>query len=338
MRAGPKFGIFFLRQAPNNMVEFVSETDLNIVLTEIQEQVSRRRVRLGEFFRDFDQLRHGECNLSSLRSIFTQLRLTVSQEYLNVLIKSYPGSAHDKFNYRGFLKAASGGPGTEGCQRHECDATHVHNPRDEIPDLIDQSSVLTMLQAQVYERRVDFRDFFHDFDHLRKGLIPESKLRCVLSQLNFEVTEPEIASLKSIYGVEGGNVNYMRLCDDVERALICPRLEHDPSGEPPPPFNLFAAKEGKKPTLSSAELQTSETVETMIRRAGSQRGITFLASFRAYDRYSRLVITGNQFRRTLKTLGIEISDSEFRVLLKKYCIHGSEFKFAYRDFCYAIES
>lgn len=202
----------------------------------------------------------------------------------------------------------------------------------------DSFALLTTLQAQVYEKRVGFRDFFHDFDPLRKGLITEGKLRCVLSLLNFEVTEEEISSIMALYGVGDSCLDYRRLCSDVERALICPRLEDNPSGGPPPPFDLFAAKEGKKAVLDESEIKQLTEVESIIRRRTVQRGIYLLSHFRAYDKYNRLVITGNQFSRAMATLGFEISEQEVALLEKKYCIRGSSSRFAYRDFCFSIDS
>ena len=200
------------------------------------------------------------------------------------------------------------------------------------------SKLLRMLQAQVYEKRVGFRDFFHDFDHLRKGIISEGKLRCVLSLLTFEVTEEEISAIAEIYGTGDNSLDYRRLCSDVESALICPRLEDNPSGGPPPPFDLFAAKEGKKASLDEKQSQNLCEIETIIRRRVVQRGIYLVPHFRAYDKYNRLVITGNQFSRAMATLGFELGEDELDLLMQKYCIGGSASRFAYRDFCFSIDS
>jgi Ca2+-binding EF-hand superfamily protein len=195
-----------------------------------------------------------------------------------------------------------------------------------------------MIQAQVYEKRVELRDHFRDFDQLRKGVVPACKLRCVLSLLNIEVTEAEVRSLTETYGNDDNMIDYLRLCSDIERDLICPDLETDPSGQPPPPFDLVLAKGGKKPTLSASETDVISRTEEMIRRTSRQRGINPLSQFRDFDRYNRLVITESQFKRTMKTLGFEISEPEYDIILKKYCIHGSPHRFSYREFCRSIES
>lgn len=200
------------------------------------------------------------------------------------------------------------------------------------------SSLMIMLQAQVYEKRVGFRDFFHDFDPLRKGIVTEGKLRCVLSLLNLELTDAEISQIMTLYGVDEQFLDHRRLCSDVESALVCPRLENNPSGGPPPPFDLFAAKQGKKAVLEESELKILNETESIIRRRTKHRGIYLLSHFRAYDKYNRLVITGNQFSRAMATLGFEISPKELDVLQKKYCIRGSPSRFAYRDFCSSIDT
>jgi hypothetical protein len=162
-----------------------------------------------------------------------------------------------------------------------------------------------------------------------------------MTLLNFEVTEPEIAEIVSKYGCPVAsmkNIDYVRLCRDVESVLTCQPLECDPLGSPPPPFDLFAAKEGKKAILSDSEQRQILNIETMIQRRVDQRGLHLLLHFRSYDKYGRLVITGNQFSRVMTTLGFEIGQDEVDLLCKKYCIGGSHSRFGYRDFCDTIKT
>ena len=326
------------------------ERDLHLhlpVVAKICREVKLKRARLSEFFKDYDPLRRGECNPSGLHCAMTQLNIRLSEEEFDSLHHAYFDASNGKFRFREFLHDVEEADEIALLEEEKEHQSHiiVKTPKSRIKSTKHvwkngALSVITILQAQVYEKRVNFRAFFHDFDKLRKGFVSESNLRCVLSLLNFEVTEDEISELVRLYGVEGGgkNLDYRKLCNDVEAGLVCPRLENDPSGIPPPPFDLFAAKEGQKALLSDSEVESVKEIEQHIRRRTDQRGIYFLSHFRAYDKYNRLVISGNQFHRVMATLGYELSQQELDLLLKKYCIGGSSNRFAYRDFCSSIDS
>ena len=316
--------------------------DNSPLLEKIVTRAEQRGLRLSEFFRDFDKVNHGECPSSALNCISTQLNLGLATNEVEELIETYPSKSPGFFDYRRFLGDAKKlifasesrsnrpvGPRTPSSK------SRIERSRD---SHFDNSHVISLIQAQVYEKRVSIREFFRDFDQLRKGLVADSKLRCVLSLLNIEITEAEVTSLVKTYGTSDKMIDYLRLCSDVERDLVCPELEMNPSGNPPPPFDLYLAKEGKKPTLSGAEMDVISETEEMIRRMSRQHGVNLLPPFRDFDRYNRLVITDSQFKRTMKTLGFEISELEYDIILKKYCIHGSPHRFAYREFCRSIES
>jgi len=317
------------------------------VIQKLNREVKRKRLRLGEFFKDSDPLKHGECNPSSLKCVFTQLDIHLSPEELDSLYHAYFDQSNNRFMYREFLSEVANAERTEAEEVERAQQkTILHRPSQK-PRRSDhdwthgQVPALIMLQSQVYEKRVDFRTFFHDFDPLRKGFVSTSNLRCVLTQLNFDVTEHEVDELLQNYGTASNgtkNIHYSALCDDVESVLVCKPLEGDPLGCPPIPFDLFAAKEGKKAILADSEQKQLMDIENMIQRRVAQRGLHLLIHFRSYDKYGRLVITGNQFSRVMTTLGFEIRPDDIDLLCKKYCISGSQSRFAYRDFCDTIHS
>ena len=316
------------------------------IVRRVGQRAVSGHVRFSEFFRDFDPLRSGLCNASALKCVLTQLNIHLSSDDLQHLTESYLSPRGSRLSYRVLVQDVE-------------DQASLNSRDDNIPILVEgnpqadtqvsrkqrkrtswhngEISVIMMLQAQVYEKRVGFRDHFRDFDHLHKGFITEGKLRCVLTILNFDVTDEEIDEIVRLYGIGNNEIDYKRLCDDVERDLVCARLEVDPSGVPPPPFDLVSAKEGKKAILSPCDLEALRVIEDKIRIRSQQRRICLLPHFRSFDHYNRLVITGNQFVRAMTTLGFEIDLHDLRLLQKKYCVHASSARFSYRDFCSSIE-
>ena len=315
------------------------------LLESIHQQIISKGLRLSEFFRDHDRLRSGKCSVSALKSVFTRLNLPLTEGEFEVITSAFGNSSPFEFNYRSFLDAVDrcfiSDNKTHAIADEAQSARPVHaSGHKQHVWAKGQVPVISLLQAQVYERRVDFKDFFLDFDPLRKGSVSESNLRSVLALLNFEVTEDEITEIVSSYGTckPPKIIDYNALCADVGRALTCPPMEKDPLGLPPPSFDLVATKEGKKAVLNPEELGHLGEIESTIRRHISQRGINLLGHFRSYDNHGRLVITGNQFGRVLSTLGFDINPHQIELLCKKYCISGSSSRFAYRDFCDSIDS
>ena len=313
------------------------------IMESIHRQALVRGLRLSEYFRDHDKLRTGICSVSALKSVLTRLNLHLSTEQLGTIISTFGESTSFQFRYRSFLEELDRRFKSEVDTEADVAEKHIHSPVHAINNKAHvwtkgQVPVISLLQAQVYERRVDFREFFLDFDPLRKGSVSESNLRSILALLNFEVTEDEIAEILSSYGTckPPKIIDYHALCLDVERALICPPMDHDPLSLPPPNFDLVATKEGKKAVLNQLDLDTIREIESTIRRRITQRGINLLGHFRSFDNHGRLVITGSQFGRVLATLGFNINPHEVELLCKKYCMSGSSSRFAYRKFCDSI--
>ena len=323
----------------------MTNTSGDSAIRQLAQELSRGRVRLSEFFRDFDPLRSGTCVPSALKCVLTQLNVRIPTSEVDALEQLYCCDSGTRLRYKALLKDVETLMAETQGRNDINDPGPNHIPISSVEKARPRKhwengeiSVIMMLQAQVYEKRVGFRDHFRDFDHLHKGYISEAKLRCVLTILNFQVTDEEIDEIVRLYGVGNNEVDYRRLCDDVEKDLVCGRLEVDPSGMPPEPFDLFSAKEGKKAILSESDVDAIRGIERRIRARTTQQRINLLPHFRSFDHYNRLVITGNQFNRAMNTLGFGLDPKDLNLLQKRYCVHGSPARFAYRDFCASIDA
>jgi hypothetical protein len=67
----------------------------------------------------------------------------------------------------------------------------------------------------VLKDRIRIREFFLDFDRLRKGTVGEAGFRSALGTLNIQLDEEEIADLISKYKLPTGLVNYSAFCKKV---------------------------------------------------------------------------------------------------------------------------
>lgn len=72
------------------------------------------------------------------------------------------------------------------------------------------------LQALVVRDRVRIKEFFIDFDKLRKGWVGEAAFRTCLGTLNLKFSKVEIDALVNKYKIgNSGLVNYAQLCDNI---------------------------------------------------------------------------------------------------------------------------
>lgn len=68
----------------------------------IQALVVMKRVRIEEFFLDFDKLRKGHVHTSQVASILSMLNFTISKEEFQSLADKYATGVPDQFNYKAF--------------------------------------------------------------------------------------------------------------------------------------------------------------------------------------------------------------------------------------------
>jgi Ca2+-binding EF-hand superfamily protein len=58
-----------------------------------------------------------------------------------------------------------------------------------------------LIKAEVFKKQIRIKDFFVDFDRLRRGVVTEDKFRTALSNLNMHMKESDISELVTRYVV-----------------------------------------------------------------------------------------------------------------------------------------
>lgn len=80
-------------------------------------------------------------------------------------------------------------------------------------------------------KRVRIREFFKDFDGLRKGTVTEIQFRRVLDVSNLKITEKELSILLAKYkrdNLANGLVAYAEFCEDVDEVFTKKGIDKDP--------------------------------------------------------------------------------------------------------------
>jgi len=196
------------------------------------------------------------------------------------------------------------------------------------------------IQSKVVEKRIRLREFFQDFDALRKGLCSVGNLRSALtiSNLGKELSKSDFEELVNTYAQEDGQFNYLQFCNDVNQAFAVTGLEKMP---------LFRAEMPDAETTSPARRNSMRlgdgtrskiaSVEDRIRTQVQKNGIHLKPLFDDFDRAHRGFVTRSQFTRVMSTINLPQHEDTVGCLAGKYCDFGNHCDFNYKTFLKSVD-
>jgi hypothetical protein len=92
--------------------------DPNDVEQRLQHLIVMKRVRIEEFFRDFDKLRKGKVTKGQFKTVFSQLNLDLTDfEYDSLFLRYKTDDPEDMFNYAAFCANINSAFTTYGVQK-----------------------------------------------------------------------------------------------------------------------------------------------------------------------------------------------------------------------------
>ena len=92
--------------------------DPNDVEQRLQHLIVMKRVRIEEFFRDFDKLRKGKVTKGQFKTVFSQLNLDLTDfEYDGLFLRYKTDDPEDMFNYAAFCANINSAFTTYGVQK-----------------------------------------------------------------------------------------------------------------------------------------------------------------------------------------------------------------------------
>ena len=185
--------------------------DFNIkdILDKIKHTVKINRIRLNEFFEDFDPLRKGTCSKAKFRTALDMANLHLRSEEFDILEKFYNiNEEEDKVYYKDLVKNLEKNP--------------LMRPKEYItPDFINPEKRLTQEEAIFLDKtlkklallsikyRVMPKSFFRDNDRANIGTVPSSRFAAILSFFKLDVNEKEMnVIIKRFYSKNMIEINY----------------------------------------------------------------------------------------------------------------------------------
>jgi Ca2+-binding EF-hand superfamily protein len=215
----------FLKQDPTQW----SHQSLNPV-KKIQSKVVEKRIRISDFFKDFDSLRKGYCTAGQLKTVLTisDLAKEVNKNDFAHLVEAYTRE-DGMFCYALFCRdvdAAFSVPGLEKdplmmtpLPDHTTTAPGRRNKmqlsreqKQKIADLEDK------IRTRIVKRRILMKPMFLDMDKAHKGVVSRSQFGRVMGMLGFDLRQDELALLSGSYCDRGNHsdfnyVDFIKTCD-----------------------------------------------------------------------------------------------------------------------------
>jgi Ca2+-binding EF-hand superfamily protein len=199
------------------------------LLKRIQSFVLKRRLRIVEFFENFDRLRHGTVTVQKFRSVVGQLDLPLSEDDIQFTTKLFALESHpDLVNYKLLCQQVDDIFGVTDLHRTPardatCRASYLPDPSLRLSDVqgpkkdkVDQ--VVARLQKLVATRRVEVKQQFEDYDRApHRNYVTKAQFKQCVGRLGFFLNDEELELLCERYKcTDLDETNYKAFCDDIQ--------------------------------------------------------------------------------------------------------------------------
>ncbi|KAL1495722.1 hypothetical protein AB1Y20_016585 [Prymnesium parvum] len=310
--------------------------DASQILDCVRRDVFRGRVRLGEFFADFDPLRCGFVSEPKFRTAMEGAGLRLSEPELSTLALRYaedPRAEQRRVRYKEFVADVDVIFTETGMETNPMAVTRDFTTQlaYQSPKLSDQEelacqALIEKLSHQVRVRQLLVKQVYSDYEKnvnspIQVDQVTQAQFRNGLSQLGIQVTgEEAVLLIKKFAGRTEGFVNYVAFAcaiDETERTFSSreprsyitqpltggfrhPRLEPDGLSDSQPGRPPTAYDEPKYPPRSSAgEESTLDKVMRRLRDKAHHGRLRLSEFFRDFDKHHDGTVTEMQFIKAL---------------------------------------
>eukprot|EP00106_Octopus_bimaculoides_P000016 XP_014767458.1 PREDICTED: uncharacterized protein LOC106867177 [Octopus bimaculoides] len=334
---------------------------MTLSLSEIEKYIQKlcqtKRIRIQQFFQDYDSLRSGYVTETQFfRCLCQTLNITLSKDEENILSEKYDFRRNKTVNYREFCSTINK-PIKEDMDSNEQSEIYQHKQQQQQQQPVaptKQSTfdqILSRLATYYNLYGLSVKRGFEDFDILSKGTVTESQFYRNLP-IPPDISETDLKFLVQTYAEisEPGYINYNKLDIDVKK---CQEAKEAAKEFPVPPQSETVTKAGicilhwllafthchleKRPTeevtrppmgalnrrintlSAEEEAEIKELLDYQAEKI-KERNLLLFPYFKDYDRgvgYTKS-ITKNQFARVMHFVKLELTDRQLRLLVKKF--------------------
>jgi Ca2+-binding EF-hand superfamily protein len=197
--------------------------DIEDVIARIRTACKQQRIRIAEFFRDFDKLRSGFITEAQFRIGLNMAKIVLSSHEFEELVQNFQapkeGGRHVKwrefcdkvdevFTKKGLEKAVDmvlDDARTQTLYGRTKPSKSQRNISDE---------VVYRFKQQLVRQRLDVKSFFQDFDRHKHFKVSPKQFRQVLASIGFTMSDEELQALVSTYGNHQNDIKYLEFIND----------------------------------------------------------------------------------------------------------------------------
>ncbi|CEM32084.1 unnamed protein product [Vitrella brassicaformis CCMP3155] len=298
----------------------------------IQKDAFQRRLRLKEFFKDFDPLRKRYVTRTQFERILDDATLRLAPQEVDLLARAYLNAQTGDVRYGDFLDkiekvfrlpCIEKTPLVEVCPpggtlppRFETKKLEQDAEERETDALIDRMALMQKTRGVV------FKYYYQNFDKLRSGFVTENRFK---RSFPFPFTPREIQLLADRFVNDKGDVNYMAIHDAIT----------DPKSfiaeDPPPALSLLHMREDER-MWNQQKLTPEEKLQALV----VMNRLRLRDYFQDHDKLRKGYCTKTQARSILSAhFGVNIPEADWLALVARYS--RDDGMFCYEALCEVID-
>jgi len=195
-------------------------------VAKLQSKIVEKRIRMFEFFQDFDALRKGFCTIGQTKTVFTILGIDKEsdRDSFDQLISRYTRD-DGMFCYADFCADVDKAFTTPGLEREPTATITMPDATSTAPARRNRMTMTPArkykvndleekIRARVRVRRTLMKPTFQDMDRCHRGHVTRNQFARCMHMLGFELDETATALLASVYCDLGNHneFNYLDFC------------------------------------------------------------------------------------------------------------------------------
>ncbi|KAJ3086780.1 hypothetical protein HK100_008592, partial [Physocladia obscura] len=299
---------------------WAEKPSIDLVENYIKKQVYKDRIRLIEFFKDYDRHNCGLVTEAQFRAGLRLSEITIDTSQINSVIKEYQDKqgrvAYRRFCYsieEIFTKSnlennplADVAPPAREFLVQGCNELF---PNEELRC----QEIISHFRILMKERRLLLAPFFKDFDkHLGNiGRVTRSHFSRLLSTMKLDVSDSDLHILfKKFEDREQTKVNYMEFIRTID-----PETYNSGVSDFPAPISKISTSGRRFSSNTAASLQT---LMDRIRYHAATKRIRVSEFFRDFDKLRSYSIPRQEFVRGINRIGISLTEDEYNELADAY--------------------
>jgi len=317
-----------------------SSVDVFELISRIRHHVLVNRIRVEEYFQDFDPLRHGSISIARFRmglSAMGQENLTDPQFYAlvevyadrkrrgNVMWTSFLTDVEKVFTERGLEKRPQTKLQPQETFLMPKTGTTANLDEDLVPLF---NNAMTRMRQKTDQRRILMKPCFQDFDRHNHGYVTNSQFRQCISYLNLEASMEEMDVIFKKFSDKVG-FNYLKFLEQLHPSKghelkYTKRLEE------------IRATQTKAPTPTA--VADINAVMLKIKTKIVKSSVRVYEYMKDYDKLRTGRMLKTIFPRSLDLCRLELAPSEVQAIMDAYTSVGHPDYVDYYAFCDEIET